>query len=60
MGIDRRGPGASQRQYPRLDELEPQRMPDVDQRLDEFRDVRLGVRGVGVMRSRSVPIATVG
>src|ERR1700722_11940482 len=43
MRVDRRGPGAPQGQYPWLNELEPQRTPDVDQGLHEFSDMDLGV-----------------
>ena len=63
IGAVRRGvrAGAAQRHDVRLLEGQAQSVPDVDQRLDQRRDLRLGMAlGVGVMRRRSVPLATVG
>ena len=60
MGIDSRGPDASQRQYLRLGEGEPgvrQTSTNASTSSATWASVCLGV---GVMRKRSVPISTVG
>ena len=44
----------------RLDEGNAERVPDIDHRLDQMSDMLCVWRGVGVMRSRSEPFATVG
>ena len=52
--------GGAQRHDSRLLEGQAERLPHVDQRLDEIGDLGLAMAGVGVMRRRSVPLATVG